>query len=109
MNVSTVISICISVMSFLIGGGAVWKLIDLGRFMGRIEQRLDTLTSRAAEDRKHDAEKFDTLYNTRNDQDRRLVKVETQLELISDAMRELRGVVDKIDHKLDGIIQGGSA
>ena len=82
MNVISVISVCVSVVSCLIGGGVIFKLIDIGKQNGKMEQRVINLENRTEEDRQHDAGKFDRLYKARNEANERLIRVETKLDLV---------------------------
>lgn len=82
MNVISVISVCVSVVSCLIGGGVIFKLIDIGKQNGKMEQRVINLENRTEEDRQHDAGKFDRLYEARNEANERLIRVETKLDLV---------------------------
>lgn len=82
MSVISIISVCVSVVSCLVGGGVVFKLIDVGKQNGKVEQRLLTLEERTTEDRRHDAEKFDRLYEGRNEANERMIRLETKLDLV---------------------------
>lgn len=82
MSIISIISVCVSVIGCLVGGGAIWKLIDIGRQSGKMEQRIITLEARTEEDRKHDASKFDRLYEGKNEANERLIRIETMLDLI---------------------------
>ena len=82
MSLIPVVTSSISVLSCLVGGGAIWKLIDIGRQNGKMEQRIITLEARTEEDRKHDAGKFDRLYEGKNEANERLIRIETMLDLI---------------------------
>lgn len=82
MGIISIISVCVSVIGCLVGGGAIWKLIDIGRQNGKMEQRIITLEARTEEDRKHDASKFDRLYEGKNEANERLIRIETMLDLI---------------------------
>lgn len=83
-----VVSVVISSLGFFVGGGAIWKLIEVGRQQGRMEQQMVTLEARTSEDRKHDAEKFDRLYEGRNGANERLIRIETMLNQILEEMRK---------------------
>ena len=76
MSIISIISVCVSVIGCLVGGGVIWKMIDIGK------QRIITLEARTEEDRKHDASKFDRLYEGKNEANERLIRIETMLDLI---------------------------
>ena len=82
MSIISIISVCVSVIGCLVGGGVIWKMIDIGKQNGKMEQRIITLEARAEEDRKHDAGKFDRLYEGKNEANERLIRIETMLDLI---------------------------
>ena len=88
MSLIPVVSSSISVLSCLVGGGVIWKLIDVGRQSGRVEQRVFNLEERSKEDRAHDAEKFDRLYEGRNEANERLIRIETLLNQLLDEMKK---------------------
>lgn len=104
MTVSAIISLCVSAASLLVGGGVIFKLIDIGKESGKTAQRIDTLEARAAEDRQKDAGKFDTLYSDRNETRERMIKVEKDVERITRSVDDLTALVNKIDLKIDGIV-----
>lgn len=82
MEFLQVISQISSFLSLLIGGGAIWKLVDMGRQNGRMEQRILTLETRTTEDRQKDSAKFDKLYNSRNESTERIIRIETKLDIV---------------------------
>lgn len=88
MNIISIISVCVSVLGCFVGGGVVWKLIDIGRQNGKMEQRIFTLETRTEEDRKHDAGKFDRLYEGKNEANERLIRIETMLDLLLKEIKE---------------------
>lgn len=105
MNVFPIISTCLSVGSFLVGGGVVFKLIEIGRQNGKMEQRVLTLETRTAEDRQKDAGKFDRLYEGKNETHERVVRVEKDVERIAKNVELLTALMNKIDAKIDRLSQ----
>lgn len=105
MNVFSIISVCVSIGSFLIGGGLIFKLVEMGRQNGKMEQRVLTLEARTAEDRQKDAGKFDRLYEGKNETHERVVRVEKDVERIAQSVEALTALVNKIDTKIDGLAQ----
>ena len=105
MNIISVVSVCVSIGSFLIGGGLIFKLIELGKQNGKMEQRVLTLETRTGEDRQKDAAKFDRLYEGKNETHERVVKVEKDVESIAKSVEALTALVNKIDLKIDGLAQ----
>ena len=105
MNVFSIVSICVSAGSFIIGSGLIFKLIEIGKQNGRMEQRVVTLEQRTAEDRQKDAGKFDRLYEGKNETHERVVRVEKDVERIAKSVEALTALVNKIDTKIDGLVQ----
>ena len=105
MNVFSIVSICVSAGSFLIGGGLIFKLIEIGKQNGKMEQRVFTLEQRTAEDRQKDDGKFDRLYEGKNETHERVVRVEKDVERIAKSVEALTALVNKIDTKIDGLAQ----
>lgn len=87
MSIISIISVCVSVIGCLVGGGVIWKMIDIGRQNGKMEQRIITLEARTEEDRKHDAGKFDRLYEGKNEANERLIRIETMLNLLLEEVK----------------------
>lgn len=88
MSVISIISVCVSCLSCLVGGGVVWKLIDIGRQNGKMEQRVVTLETRTVEDRTKDSAKFDRLYEGKNETNERLIRLETKIDVIMEKLEE---------------------
>lgn len=101
MNIFPIVSACLSVGSFLVGGGVIYKLIEMGRQNGKMEQRVLTLETRTAEDRQKDAGKFDRLYEGKNETHERVVRVEKDVERIAKNVELLTALMNKIDAKID--------
>ena len=87
MSIIPIISVCVSVIGCLVGGGVIWKMIDIGKQNGKMEQRIITLEARTEEDRKHDASKFDRLYEGKNEANERLIRIETMINLLLEEVK----------------------
>lgn len=100
MNLQTAITLGITIAGFV--SGIVWKVADLSVKFGRITKQLEANEERDNEERRRNASKFTELYNSRNSQQETIMRLDT-------TMNNINGKLEKIDSKIDRLIERKNA
>ena len=98
MTAGAAITLGITVASFILG--IIYKLIDLSVRFGRFSRQMEDNEKRDNEEREKATRKFEELYNARNRHESSLTRLDTTIQSINSNL-------EKIDLKLDRLMEGG--
>ncbi|MBP5444062.1 MAG: hypothetical protein J6Y60_12570 [Treponema sp.] len=97
MTVPAGITLGITIATFILG--IIYKLIDLSVKYGRFSRQMEDNERRDQEERDKAAKKFDELFNSRNNHETSLARLDTTIINID-------AKLEKIDGKLDKLMEG---